>query len=402
MTRASVDVFISGGGIAGLAAAAAFGQAGFSVVLADPAPPVDAAEADGSDLRSTAFLQPARDLFERTGLWEALAPHAMPLEILRAVDTVGWPPEVRETRDFRADDISDRPFGWNLPNWQTRHVLTGTIARMPNVELRMGTGFARLLTRDREAIVTLTDGTTLSARLVVAADGRDSPVREAAGIGVTVTRYGQKAIAFNVTHPHPHENVSTELYNQGGAFVLVPLPDLKGGPASAVVWMNDGRRSLDLMAMDEAAFSREATLRSCGVLGELTLASPRRLWPVVTQRAERSPRSAPPSWPRPRMSCRPSARRGSTPRSTTSWRSWTSRRRTRRTSEARRCSPPTRPTRERDIRTRAAVIDLFNRVCRSGEAPVQALRLAGMKAVHGIAPLRRAVMRAGLGTSQRT
>jgi 2-octaprenyl-6-methoxyphenol hydroxylase len=227
-------------------AAAAFGQAGFSVVLADPAPPVDAAEADGSDLRSTAFLQPARDLFERTGLWEALAPHAMPLEVLRAVDTTGWPPEVRETRDFRADDISDRPFGWNLPNWQTRHVLTGTIARMPKVELRMGTGFARLLTREREAIVTLTDGTTLSARLVVAADGRDSPVREAAGHRRHGDALRPEGLAFNVTHPHPHENVSTELYNQGGAFVLVPLPDLKGGPASAVVWMNDGRRSLDL------------------------------------------------------------------------------------------------------------------------------------------------------------
>jgi 2-octaprenyl-6-methoxyphenol hydroxylase len=400
MTRVTVDVFISGGGIAGLAAAAAFGQAGFSVVLADPAPPVDAAEADGSDLRSTAFLQPARDLFERTGLWEALAPHAMPLEVLRAVDTVGWPPEVRESRDFRADDISDRPFGWNLPNWQTRHVLTGTIAGMPAVELRMGTGFARMLTREREAIVTLTDGSTLSARLVVAADGRDSPVRDAAGIGVSTTRYGQKALAFNVTHPHPHENVSIELYNSGGAFVLVPLPDLKGGPASAVVWMNDGRRSLDLLAMDEAAFSHEATLRSCGVLGALTLASPRRLWPVVTQQADRL-----------------------------------SAQRTAIVAEAAHVLPPIgaqglntslhdvvalvnlaaadagnlgspkmlaayEATRGRDIRARAAVIDLFNRVCRSGEVPVQALRLAGMKAVHGIVPLRRAVMRAGLGTSR--
>lgn len=59
-------------------------------------------------------------------------------------------------------------------------------------------------------------------------------------------------------------------------------------------------------------------------------------------------------------------------------------------------------TRERDIRARAAVIDLFNRVCRSGEMPVQALRLAGLKAVHDIRPLRRAVMRAGLGASQKT
>ena len=84
---------------------------------------------------------------------------------------------------------------------------------MPNVDASHGTGFARLLTRDREALVTLSDGAMLSARLVVAADGRASPVREAAGIGVATTRYGQKALAFAVTHPHPHENVSTEIHH---------------------------------------------------------------------------------------------------------------------------------------------------------------------------------------------
>ena len=400
MTRQSIDVFISGGGIAGLVAAAAFGHAGFTVVLADPSPPVDAAEADGSDLRSTAFLQPARDLFDRTGLWPALAPHATPLEVLRAVDTTGWPPEVRATRDFRADDISDRPFGWNLPNWQTRHVLTETIARLPNVELRLGTGFARLLARDREAIVTLTNGAILSARLVVAADGRDSPVREAAGIGVATTRYGQKALAFTVTHPHPHGNISTELYNEGGAFVLVPLPDLKGGPSSAVVWMNDGRRSLDLLAMDEAAFSREATLRSCGVLGELALASPRRLWPVVTQQADRLTTQRTAIVAEAAHVLPPIGAQGLN----------TSLHDVGALVDLAAADPATlgsaamlaayEKTRERDMRARAAVIDLFNRVCRSGEAPVQALRLAGLKAVHDVAPLRRAVMLAGLGASQ--
>jgi 2-octaprenyl-6-methoxyphenol hydroxylase len=402
MTRQNVDVFISGGGIAGLTAAAAFGQAGFTVLLADPAPPVDAAEADGSDLRSTAFLQPARDLFERAGLWDALAPYAMPLEVLRAVDTTGWPPEIRATRDFRADDISDRPFGWNLPNWQTRHVLTQRVARMPNIDVRMGTGFAGLLTREREAIVSLTDGTSLSARLVVAADGRDSPVREAVGIGVSTNRYGQKALAFNVTHPLPHENVSTELYNQGGAFVLVPLPDLRGGPASAVVWMNDGRRALNLLAMDEAAFSHEATLRSCGVLGELTLASPRRLWPVITQRALRLSAQRTAIVAEAAHVLPPIGAQGLN----TSLHDVAGLLSLAAADPANLGSPKMlaayEATRERDIRARAAVIDLFNRVCRSGEVPVQALRLAGLKAVHDIRPLRRAVMHAGLGATQKT
>lgn len=398
MTRDRVDVFISGGGIAGLTAAAAFGAAGFSVVLAEPAPPPETEADDESDLRSTAFLQPARDLFEQTGLWDALAPYATPLEILRAVDTTGWPPEVRATRDFRAADISDRPFGWNLPNWRTRHVLTQRIASMPAVELRLGTGFGALLARDAEAIVTLTDGARLSARLVVAADGRASPVRAAAGIGVTTRRYGQKALAFNVTHLHPHQNVSTELYNDGGAFVLVPLPDLGGGPASAVVWMNDGRRALDLMEMPEEAFSREATLRSANVLGPLELASPRRLWPVVTQTADRITARRTAVVAEAAHVLPPIGAQGLN----------TSLHDIAALVDRARALPGELGTdamlgsyardRAEAVHLRAQAIDLFNRVCRSGAAPVQALRLAGLKAVHDVPPLRRAVMRAGLGT----
>jgi len=80
----SCDILISGGGIAGLTAAATFGAAGFDVICVDPAPPITARDVDGSDLRTTAFLQPAKGLLEQCGLWARLAPHAAPLEIGRA------------------------------------------------------------------------------------------------------------------------------------------------------------------------------------------------------------------------------------------------------------------------------------------------------------------------------
>ncbi|MEP2139340.1 MAG: FAD-dependent oxidoreductase, partial [Erythrobacter sp.] len=94
----NTDVFISGGGIAGLSTALGFANAGFSVVLADPAPPPKAMDSDGSDLRSTAFLQPARALLETAGIWSALADHATPLEALRVIDTKGTPPEIQTER----------------------------------------------------------------------------------------------------------------------------------------------------------------------------------------------------------------------------------------------------------------------------------------------------------------
>jgi 2-polyprenyl-6-methoxyphenol hydroxylase-like FAD-dependent oxidoreductase len=187
MTKTRTDILISGGGIAGLTAAAAFARDGFSVILADPALPAADAQTDGSDLRSTAFLAPAIALLREAGLWDALALHAARLDTLRVVDTTGWPPEIRDERAFRAEDVTDGPFGWNLPNWLTRKVLAKTLSGSSNVDLRLGTGFASMLTRESGAIVRLTDGSRIEARLVVGADGRASPVREAAGISVSTS-----------------------------------------------------------------------------------------------------------------------------------------------------------------------------------------------------------------------
>ncbi|NNL18266.1 MAG: UbiH/UbiF family hydroxylase, partial [Boseongicola sp.] len=280
MNRTDVDIFISGGGIAGLTAAAAFAHQGLSVVLADPSVPPANLDTSGSDLRSTAFLAPARELLENIGLWESVERNAEPLNTLRVIDCQGQPPSPRTDRAFQSTDLGAPSFGWNLPNWLTRKVLSETLAKSPNVDLRLGTGFAGLVTREREAIVTLTSGEQIRARLAVAADGRTSPLREAAGIASKTTRYGQKALAFIVAHQKPHENISTELYLTGGAFTTVPLPDHDGQHCSAIVWMNDGAVAVRLNNLDDDAFAAAATERSCGVLGQMTLISPKNVWPI--------------------------------------------------------------------------------------------------------------------------
>jgi 2-octaprenyl-6-methoxyphenol hydroxylase len=282
----NTDIFISGGGVAGLTAAAAFGMAGFSVTLAEPHEPVTAREDAGADLRTTAFLQPARDLLEQAGLWPALAPHGTALQVMRLIDAGGEANEPRLTRDFDAAELSDAPFGWNLPNWLLRREMLAHLQTLSNVTLKIGPGFARMTTRETEAIITLTDTTRLRARMVIAADGRNSPVRAALGIPVTTTRYGQKAITFAVTHPIPHGHVSTEVHRTGGPFTLVPLPDRDGLPCSAVVWMDTGPNIAALMALDDAAFSAAATERSTHCMGPLTLASRRTTWPIISQLAQ--------------------------------------------------------------------------------------------------------------------
>ncbi|MEM9427542.1 MAG: FAD-dependent monooxygenase [Pseudomonadota bacterium] len=397
MSRVHTDIFISGGGIAGLSAGIALANAGFRVVLADPAPPASDSDDSKADLRSTAFLQPARGLLEDAGLWPLLEPSATPLEALRVIDLAGAPPKIATERTFSAADLGESAFGWNLPNWLTRKVLTDAAAETPNLELRLGTGFAKLLTRESEALVTLTDGTRLSARLAIAADGRASPLREAAGMPVETTRYGQKALALAVSHPVAHECVSTELYHAGGAFVLVPLPDHKGTPASAVVWMQDGPEAQRLAALDDTAFGAAATERSAHVLGPLTPITARRVWPVITQTAhtltaERVALIAEAAHVMP-----PIGAQGLN----------TSLNDVRALLDAAKADPDALGTapflnayakaRHKDVAARAKVIDGYNRLCRSDAGPAQALRSLGLKLVHDVAPVRRAIMRAGMG-----
>lgn len=287
MNISAADIVISGGGVAGLTAACAFGTAGFSVICVDPAPPVTDADSDGADLRTTAFLQPAVAVLTAAGLWDRLAPHAAALQVMRIIDAAPGAGGPHRIKDFDAAEISDLPFGWNLPNWLLRREMVARLAELPNVIFRPGVATSGLFTREGEARVNLSDGSRVTTPLVIAADGRNSALREAAGIAVKTTRYGQKALSFAVSHPVPHDNVSIEVHQSGGPFTLVPLPDRNGAPASAVVWMEAAAEADRLAALPVADFDDAMTARSAGVLGPLHLITRRTVWPIVSQIADR-------------------------------------------------------------------------------------------------------------------
>ncbi len=280
------QIMISGGGVAGLTAACLFGTNGFDVLCVDPTPPVTDREAEGSDLRSTAFLQPSVQVLERAGIWHQLAPFTTPLQTMQIADA-GDDGQLRNARAFDASDISELPFGWNLPNWLIRRELVARIKTLTNVDFRPGVSTERMLARTAGAKLWLSDDTQVDAELVIAADGRGSLLREAAGIDVKTTRYGQMALAFAVTHPIAHGNVSTEIHRSGGPFTLVPLPDHEGLPSSAVVWMENADTAQKLFELGEDAFEAAMSERSCHLLGPLKLASRRSIWPIISQMASR-------------------------------------------------------------------------------------------------------------------
>lgn len=395
---AHYDIVISGGGIAGLCATSIFGALGFDVLCVDPSAPVLERDAPGADIRTTAFLQPAKARLSDAGLWDRLADYAMPLQKMRIMDASGPGPDPKARREFDANDVSDQPFGWNLPNWLLRREITAYVQDLPNVTLLNGVSCTSMMSREAEALVHLSDGKPVKTRLVIAADGRHSTLRQHAGIGVKTIRFGQKALAFAVTHPNPHDNVSTEIHQSGGPFTLVPLPDRDGRPSSAVVWMEDGPKANALMDLDEASFNTAISERSCYLLGPLEQASRRTIWPIIAQGAERLTTQ--------RLAL---------------------------IAEAAHVVPPigaqglnmslndmaaladlaaARPeglgdsvmlaayerARLPDIKTRIAGISMLNRASQTGLPMLQAARAEGLKALHDVPPIRHALMQMGLGS----
>lgn len=270
------DVVISGGGLAGLIATLLFARAGFSTLCID-ATPDDAPE----DLRSTAFLGPGLDRLAEAGLEDVIT-KGTPLEHMRIIDAENG--QIHRDVQFSASEIDRDLFGRNLANTPLRRALLTAIDATDGAERRAATTLADSLARDTHRLIRLSDGSRIEARLLIAADGRNSLLRREAGIKVRRTELPQSALVCHLDHPLPHGNCSIEVHDQGGPFTLVPLDT---PTRSALVWMSDRRSCAALRALDPDAFAAAASLRSAGVLGPLTLASDRAVWPMIAQTAHR-------------------------------------------------------------------------------------------------------------------
>jgi 2-octaprenyl-6-methoxyphenol hydroxylase len=270
---ARVDVLIAGGGFAGLALAIALRQGlgeTFRVTVADPA----LGRKQGGDARASAIAAAARRLFETIGVWDQVADGAQPILDMAVTDSK-LQDAVRPTYlTFGGEVAPGEPFAHMVENPALVAALVER-AKADGVELLAGavTGFEAAADRIDAAV---SGGDTISAKLLVAADGARSVIREAAGIRSSGWNYGQAAIVTTVAHERDHLGRAEEHFLPAGPFAILPLK----GRRSSIVWTEEKREAERIVALPENEFHAELEKRFGLKLGEITVAGPRRAYPL--------------------------------------------------------------------------------------------------------------------------
>lgn len=276
------DVAIVGGGLVGLSLAAALGQAGLRVAVVDRERPAVAA-ADRFDGRGSAIAWGSAQALRGIGVWPLLAPHAAPILDIRVSDGDSL---LFLHYDHRA--VGDVPLGYIVENRFIRRALYARLAALPAVRLLAPAAVAEVRRAPGRAAAALESGETLTAGLVVAADGRESPQRRAAGIDTVRWDYPQAGIVCSIRHERPHGGIAHERFLPAGPFAVLPLPDSEAGEhRSSIVWTERAELAPAMMALDDEAFSAEIARRFGDGLGAIAVAGPRWCYPLALLQAER-------------------------------------------------------------------------------------------------------------------
>lgn len=383
------DTVVIGGGPAGLTAAIALAETGARTALL-------ARRAPYADNRTTALLGASADLLERLGVWPRCRDKAAALQTMRLVDDTGRlirAPEVR----FSSLEIGLEQFGYNIENRSLISALEERAAELSNLT-RYDDEAATIVPDDAEVSIRTGRGEVLTARLVVGADGRQSPSRAAAGIEVSKRDLRQSALTFNIGHSHSHNNTSTEFHTPQGPCVFVPLP----GNRCSVVWVSAPNEAERLMALGDDELSEAAEKQSHSILGRVQVEAGRNLFPLTIESPKQfanhrvalvgeSAHVLPPIGAQGlNMGLRDAAdladiagsamSLGEDPGSPQVLARYQSARRT-------------------DVASRTIAIDIANRSLLSDFIAVQSLRAAGLHLLGSFGPLRRLAMREGLAPS---
>ena len=271
----NVQVCIIGAGPVGGTLACRLAGAGVSVALIDHAA-LSPMENPAFDGRAYAIAAGSRVLLEDAGLWDGLDVPPNPIRDIRVSDgRVGRPPSRLHLHfDHQKADRDPRPFGWMVEARSLRKALNRRVHAQPGLHLFAPANAAIERLTDR-VMVRLASGDLIACGLIVAAEGRNSPLRNEAGIEVTRIPYHQTAIVCAVAHERPHHDVALEHFLPAGPFAALPMgpsADAQPGGAphvSAIVWTERSADAAAFLKLDDKRLAREVGRRLGSHLGAI-------------------------------------------------------------------------------------------------------------------------------------
>ncbi len=272
MTRS--DVIILGGGLIGLTLAAALDASGLNCVVVDPVDPESWRDA-GFDGRTSAVSSSSRRMLDTIGVAAYFPEAGCPIRTIRVAD--GLKPGGLA---FEPPAGDDEPLGWMHENRHLRQALRSRVEAGSRIELRWKSRAVDVDRGEHRVAVRLEDGSELAAPLLVAAEGRNSPTREAAGIRIARWQYDHAAIVSTLRHGRMHDHVAWEIFYPSGPFALLPMTDDDGGHRSAIVWSVKRDDAAGFLALSDAQFAAEAESAMGGFLGPVELLAPRSTYPL--------------------------------------------------------------------------------------------------------------------------
>ncbi len=270
------DLIIIGGGLNGPALALAAAQAGLRCCVLD-ALPLDTRAAEDFDGRSYALARSSQRMLDRLGLWDALEDHAQPMNEIKVSDGRVGDAGVFLGLHFDSAEIEEGPMGYMVEDRYLRRALLAALAGSELIEHRAETLVTGQEVSAEGVSVTLADGTVLTGRLLVGADGQNSGVASRAGIKRMGWGYGQTALVCAIAHEQPHNGVAHQLFLPAGPLAILPLTENR----SSIVWSEKEGRAQAINALPDADYLDILRPRFGDFLGEISLAGARFTYPLT-------------------------------------------------------------------------------------------------------------------------
>jgi 2-octaprenylphenol hydroxylase len=276
--KMNFDIVIVGGGMVGSALACALGDSHLKVALLDQQPVVEPAK-EGYDLRTSAITLASRAFFENVGAWDGIVRRRVaPVEAMEVWDQNG-----SGSIRFDAAELAEPCLAYIIENNAIRAALVERLHHFTNVHHLCPVDVEDILTSEERVTVTLKDGRTLGARLLVGADGANSQVREGARMARHRLVVDQTSIVAVVTTERPHANVARQRFLTTGPVAFLPLPEAH---TCSIVWSADTRRAEAIMSFDDATFIAELQQAFGDRLGAIRTVSARAAFPLALSLAK--------------------------------------------------------------------------------------------------------------------